>query len=128
MTQPEDRCSVKLEDRYIDVRWDGRISREMAAACAQDIAIFANQMKQAGQPVNVRYRSVDPPAMPNTDAFDEVLKLLGSGIGFNRIAIWGPMTPPVKMLLNVLMGSFSKLIAIKYIEDEDAALEWLLAK
>jgi hypothetical protein len=127
MVSPGTGCLVHLRDnQYIDVSWNGRITKAMAAQCNQDILKAASHLQSLGKPVHLRVRILNPPVLPNVDAFTEATKTLSAGIPFERIVIWGPVPFPVKKLIGILIYNFSADHTIKYIQDEPAALHWLL--
>lgn len=126
MGEPKKGCTVELVSNYIDVCWDGRISREMAAQCNEEILAIAKKLDIEGKPIYVRFHAVDPPALPNIDAFSEAIKVLDSKVEFTRLVLWGKVPTPVRLLFATLLESFSHTHNIRYIEDEKEATSWLL--
>lgn len=126
MGESDSKCTVELTDDYIDVVWHGHITKEMAAVCVDEVLAATNKMIQAKQAVLLRIKIENPPALPNTDAFSEGMNILRLDVPFQRIVIWGKLAAPVRVLVNVLLGSFQHLYAMRYIEDEKEALSWLL--
>lgn len=117
---------VQLKDRYIDVIWIGHITKEMARACDEEIVAAADKLKAKNKPVLVRFSVVNPPALPNTDAFAEGLKISTAGIPFDRVVIWGDLPRLARLLVDVLIDSYKEEFKVRYIEDEQEALSWLL--
>ena len=120
------KYTVKLMDDYVDVVWDGYISQDMAAQCNTEVYEAAQKLISQSKPLLLRLRTEHAPHKPNVDAFSEALKTLQTGLPFKRIVLWGPVPRLVHMLINLLLESYSTEFDIKYIEDEQAALHWLL--
>jgi len=118
--------SVKQKDEYIDIVWTGHITREMARSCIEEIAAIAKELVNRNKPVLTRFRVVDPPLPPNVDAFEEGLNIFKAEIPLTRSVMWGHIPRLVRILVDILLETYSGDYLIKYIEDEQQALSWLL--
>lgn len=120
------KYTVKLVDAYVDIVWDGHITQEMAAECNTKVYEAAQALQSQHKPILLRLHTEHAPHKPNVDAFSEALKSLQTGLPIKRIVIWGKMPRLVRMLVNIALESYDTEFDIKYIEDEQTALNWLL--
>ncbi len=126
MDKSDSKYVVTLTDDYIDVIWHGHISKEMAAACVDEILVVIKKVQSTGKPLLLRAKIEDPPILPNTDALSVALNISQMDIPFQRIVICGKLASPARVLINTMLGSFQRTYTIRYIEGEDEALDWLL--